>query len=932
MSGKRRVYPGNNPQTPAATTGQPSPVGIPSGQQPQNQAGDFATPFSPGGFPPAQIGDVTAGMQQMSFQPAAPQGSQGSQGSQGFYPTAAPGQPQVPVGGQVGVQPPVPVQPGYGQVPPQFGVQPQFQQQQQQQQQFGQGQQQPQGPPQQYGQVQQGQQPLLPSVKSVQLLGLQPDITPLAKRRQERHLVSFQSPSHQPIPCPSSYMTCSLEHVPKDYGLLQKSKLPFGLVLSPFRELSSLDIMPVMGSTDRRDHNQPVYPCPSICRCRRCRAYINPYVSFVDNSHWRCNFCYLVNDLPNHFDYDVRTQQYVDRFIRPEIKYSMIEYVAPNEYMVRPPQPVIYLFLVDVSAAAVSLGLIHAYSKAMADTLLEIPNEDERAKIGFIFYDHLIRFISIDTDSQEFSELVVGDLDEVFVPSPDGLLVNIAEAKDALMALFGGLPEMFQQGGHGNALGGALQAGFEMIKGIGGRLIVLNSSLPSSGPGAFTSRADPAVYNTPAESKLLQPQNSFFKGLAIDCSRAQVTVDYFLFGSNYQDLATLSGASRYTSGSQMYYPGFGAQDFEKFSQDLFRSLTRPLGLEAVLRLRASRGIRTEVYHGNFFVRSSDLLALPTVSTENSYGFQMTIEEAMQSETASFQSALLYTTTYGERRIRLMTICVPVVNDLGSVFGGVNQTAMIALLSKMAAERALTSKIEDSREAVVNKLVEVINAWKSIQGQSASGGVCLPETMNLFPVLVLAMTKSLAIGQCNNADVRSNAIDLFRTLGAGELIRYLYPRLYEVHTISGDVGTIIAPPSPSRERPLVSDEPVVLPPVINLTSEKFVRHGVYLVDAQTVAYLWISRQAAPALLMDLLNMPYEAIQSGKQEVPVLETAINIRVRNIIASFRHRRWPQIVVVKEDGDPVVRTAFLNCLVEDRLATGSSYVAFLGEIRDKK
>jgi len=41
------------------------------------------------------------------------------------------------------------------------------------------------------------------------------------------------------------------------------------------------------------------------------------------------------------------------------------------------------------------------------------------------------------------------------------------------------------------------------------------------------------------ESALLQAASPFYKTFAIECSRAQVSVDMFLFSSSYQDVATL---------------------------------------------------------------------------------------------------------------------------------------------------------------------------------------------------------------------------------------------------------------------------------------------------------------------------------------------------------------------------------------------------------
>jgi protein transport protein SEC24 len=51
------------------------------------------------------------------------------------------------------------------------------------------------------------------------------------------------------------------------------------------------------------------------------------------------------------------------------------------------------------------------------------------------------------------------------------------------------------------------------------------------------------------ESGLLQTASPFYKSFAIECSRAQVSVDMFLFSAAYQDVATLGivSVSRFDS-------------------------------------------------------------------------------------------------------------------------------------------------------------------------------------------------------------------------------------------------------------------------------------------------------------------------------------------------------------------------------------------------
>ena len=63
--------------------------------------------------------------------------------------------------------------------------------------------------------------------------------------------------------------------------------------------------------------------------------------------------------------------------------------------------------------------------------------------------------------------LVVSDIDDVFLPKPNDLLVNLTESRAALEALLGKLNDMFAEN-HvlGSALGPALQAGFKLMVGL----------------------------------------------------------------------------------------------------------------------------------------------------------------------------------------------------------------------------------------------------------------------------------------------------------------------------------------------------------------------------------------------------------------------------------------------------------------------------------
>lgn len=62
----------------------------------------------------------------------------------------------------------------------------------------------------------------------------------------------------------------------------------------------------------------------------------------------------------------------------------------------------------------------------------------------------------------------------------------------------------------------------------------------------------------------------------------------------------------------------------QLSKCLSRYLTRKIGFEAVMRLRCTRGLSVHTFHGNFFVRSTDLLSLPNVNPDAGFGMQVTV--------------------------------------------------------------------------------------------------------------------------------------------------------------------------------------------------------------------------------------------------------------------------------------------------------------------
>ncbi|XP_035982985.1 protein transport protein Sec24B [Fundulus heteroclitus] len=719
------------------------------------------------------------------------------------------------------------------------------------------------------------------------------------------------SPDLKKVNCSPQTFRCTLTSIPQTQALLNKARLPLGLLLHPFRDLQQL----------------PVITSNTIVRCRSCRTYINPFVTFLDQRRWKCNLCYRVNDVPDEFMYNPVTRSYGEPHKRPEVQNSTVEFIASSDYMLRPPQPAVYLFVLDVSHNAVEAGYLKYFCESLLENLDKLPG-DARTRVGFLTFDSTVHFYNLQEGLSQPQMLVVSDIDDVFIPTHDSLMVNLKESKELVKELLSSLPAMFSHSRETHsALGPALQAAFKLMSPTGGRVSVFQTQLPTLGAGKLQSREDPNQRSSTKGVQHLGPATDFYKKLALDCSGQQIGVDLFLLSSQYADLASLACVSKYSAGSVFYYPSFhcvhNPAQLEKFQRDLDRYLTRKIGFEAVMRIRCTKGLSIHTFHGNFFVRSTDLLSLANVNPDSAFAVQMSIEDSLaDSSLACFQAALLYTSSKGKRRIRVHTLCLPVVSQLSDVYAGADVQAITCLLANMAIDRSISSSLSDARDALVNAVMDFVSAYKSSVSNLQQSGVVVPAAMRLFPLYILALLKQKALrtGTSTRLDERTFAMCEFKTQPLPQLMRMLHPDLYRLDNMS-DQGALH-----------LNDTVVPQPHLLHLSAERLSRDGAFLMDCGNVFYLWISKCCSETFIRDVLGCSdYASIPPNMSRVPELQTPLSERVRAFLDWLQDNRAfsSPIHLVKDDAS--AKATLFQHLVEDRSDSASSYHEFLQHIQQQ-
>lgn len=188
----------------------------------------------------------------------------------------------------------------------------------------------------------------------------------------------------------------SFNNIPSTSEALKSTHLPLGLLLQPLAPLQAGELeIPVL------DFGETGPP-----RCRRCRAYMNPFMIFRSGGNkFVCNLCTYPNDVPPEY-FCATTPQgtRVDREQRPELMRGTVEYLVPKEYWSKEPVGLNWLFLIDVCQESLNKKFLEGFCEGILAALYGGDNETEAngdgehrkipagSKVGFVTFDKDIHF------------------------------------------------------------------------------------------------------------------------------------------------------------------------------------------------------------------------------------------------------------------------------------------------------------------------------------------------------------------------------------------------------------------------------------------------------------------------------------------------------------------------------------------------------------
>lgn len=550
------------------------------------------------------------------------------------------------------------------------------------------------------------------------------------------------------------YARLTVNNIPSSQEALASTGLPLGLVLQPFAQPQEGEQpVPVL------DFGEAGPP-----RCRRCRTYINPFMTFRSGgSKLVCNMCNFPNDVaPEYFAPTDVSGVRVDRLQRPELMLGTVEYLVPKEYWAKEPVPLRWLFLVDITQEAINRGLLASVCQGILDALYgherdEAESEETPAaklpagtKIGIVTYDKEVQFYNLTAGLATAQMMVMTDLEDPFVPLAEGLFVDPYESKDVITSLLQSIPTMFTLVKNPEpALLPTLNAALAALSATGGKIICSLSTLPTWGPGRLHLRDDGKGRDTDHEKKLFTTEHPLWKKTASAMVTAGIGVDFFLAaaGGGYMDIATIGHMSRLTGGEMFFYPNFVApRDSLKLTTEIKHSLHRETGYQALMKVRCSNGLQVSSYYGSFLQNSFGAdLEFGTIDADKAIGVTFSYDGKLDAKLdAHFQAALLYTSATGQRRVRCINVVAGVNEGATETMRTVDQDAVVNIIAKEASFRISEKSLKDLRAAITERTIDVLSGYrKNFSGSHPPGQLVLPEHLKEFAMYTLGLIKSRA---------------------------------------------------------------------------------------------------------------------------------------------------------------------------------------------
>ncbi|CAD8096099.1 unnamed protein product [Paramecium sonneborni] len=685
--------------------------------------------------------------------------------------------------------------------------------------------------------------------------------------RQEEQMKNNKNVDYQEYNASYNNIRCTSNVFPHSKQTYIDAKIPFGVMIQPYGQSVQDGFISV---------NTGGYP---IIRCANCRAYLNPFMKFLDGyDYLRCNLCSLITEI--RFN-TITKDNIIDRI---ELRMGSYDIKAGQEYQVRPPMAPAYFFMIDVSTK--SEALLGIIGQVMNELIIS-DQFNERTLFGFLTFDSQIHLYNFNQKLKQVQMYVLTDDNEL--PIPGEYLFNLQDSKDIIVAFLNSLNHLFPKPQlRSNKFIEALKITQKLIQDNGAKLIILLSSPIKELSIIENSKQTQQQYLHKSKSILTQQTETMYF--------QYICPSIFVVPAGFMNLYTINQLATYLNGDLFYYDDPTVYT-TRFKNDLKEILSRDYAWESVFRIRTSIGWKVKHVYGNYVVKTSDLLNLTNCDDQKTLIYELELTEPnLQYDHLFIQTALLYTSSKSERRIRVHNLCIPLSNSVKTIYQNIDQCTLAMTIFKMALFQM------NSVKDLIPVKEFIISTVRSIFYNCKSYNVSLDQ-MHAYTLGI--MKSNILNYSYDQQSILTDYVNYFRIifqyLHYDELVTYLIPQLYNVTNL--------------QQNECVYDDEgqFVYPQQLSLVQEELQNGGLYLMDCGYCLILYISKLHDPIQLTALFHSEYNTKHLFEDDLQA-----NNSIWTLVNQLRYIKFTKYVplyIVKEGCKTLWEDVFFQNLIYDDL-----------------
>ena len=133
-----------------------------------------------------------------------------------------------------------------------------------------------------------------------------------------------------------------------------------------------------------------------------------------------------------------------------------------------------------------------------------------------------------------------------------------------------------------------------------------------------------------------------------------------------------------------------------------------------MRVRVSKGLCVEEYLTGLPCPGAQEVDVPGIDADSAFAVTFRHDDKLEDgQQAYVQCALLYTTSAGERRVRVMTIGLQATEAMASLYRYADLDATCNVLMRQAVALTSQKNLHLVREFVVNSIVQMLYTYRKM---------------------------------------------------------------------------------------------------------------------------------------------------------------------------------------------------------------------------